>query len=394
MCLTSQIKKLESDLSKQEQYIKYLYSVIEGYEEEIEDLRKKNSELKVQLKDTLETASFKEECLVSLEEKIDEIENKNAELKNRILEYSSKVNNEVMDPRPIQDAFSVKDLLGQALKQNILDHAIRMLNRLVHLDNTRENMNEYNYSKNRIIDGVEEIIKRANISFDGHKDEKDRADGLNRQVGVLRMEVWQTGQWYLKWKRKTHNEREAIIQHRRTIHNWLTRYNDDTEALRQRNDRNSRRARDLYQRDTTRLRREKNACIQQAQNWRGRERNAQNQINNLNQQIINLQNNPPQNIRMAAAYTPPTFSGNYDEDIGYFINEFRRYLTASGNALANAADHASALGLFKASLRGHAMEWLEKEIIGKNWELSHILSSVNLANINALQGAAQATLIW
>src|SRR6266496_4376813 len=104
MCLTSQIKKLESDLSKQEQYIKYLYSVIEGYEEEIEDLRKKNSELIVQLKDTLETASFKEECLVSLEEKIDEIENKN-ELKNRILEYSSKVNNEVMEPRPDQDAF-------------------------------------------------------------------------------------------------------------------------------------------------------------------------------------------------------------------------------------------------------------------------------------------------
>jgi len=53
------------------------------------------------LKDTLETALFKEECLVSLEQKIDEIENKNTELKNRILEYSSKVNNGVMDPRPI-----------------------------------------------------------------------------------------------------------------------------------------------------------------------------------------------------------------------------------------------------------------------------------------------------
>src|SRR5207247_2038201 len=217
MCLTSQINKLESDLSKQEQYIKYLYSVIEGYEEEIEDLRKKNSKLRVQLKDALETSSFKEECIVSLEQKIDEIENKNIELKERILEYSSKVNNGVMDPRPTQDAFSVSDLTGPALKQNILDHAIRMLNRLVHLDNTRKT-----------------IIK---------------------------------------------------------------------------NNRNSRQARELYQRDTTRLRREKNACIQQAQNWRGRERNAQNQINNLNQQIINLQNNPPQNIRMAAAYAPPTFSG-------------------------------------------------------------------------------------
>src|SRR5205814_805021 len=134
MCLTSQINKLESDLSKQEQYIKYLYSVIEGYEEEIEDLRKKNSKLRVQLKDALETSSFKEECIASLEQKIDEIENKNIELKERILKYSSKVNNGVMDPRPIQDAFSVKDLLGPTLKINIYDHAIRMLNRLIHLE--------------------------------------------------------------------------------------------------------------------------------------------------------------------------------------------------------------------------------------------------------------------
>src|SRR6266498_4035425 len=141
MCLTSQIKKLESELSKQEQYIKYLYSVIEGYEEEIEDLRKKNSELKVQLKDTLETALFKEECLVSLEQKIDEIENK-----NRILEYSSKVNNRVMDPRPVQDTFPYTTLTSQAIRINISDHARRMRNRLAQLDNTDNNIAEYDHS--------------------------------------------------------------------------------------------------------------------------------------------------------------------------------------------------------------------------------------------------------
>ncbi len=162
MCLASQIKKLESELSKQEQYIKYLYNVIEGYEEEIEDLRKKNSELKVQLKDTLETASFKEECLVSLEQKIDEIENKNAELKNRILEYSSKVNNRVMDPRPVQDTLPYTTLTSQAVRINVCDHARRMCNRLVHLDNTRNNMVEYQHSMNRIVNGLQDIIRRAN----------------------------------------------------------------------------------------------------------------------------------------------------------------------------------------------------------------------------------------
>ncbi|CAB5366759.1 unnamed protein product [Rhizophagus irregularis] len=88
-----------------------------------------------------------------------------------------------------------------------------------------------------------------------------------------------------------------------------------------------------------------------------------------------------------AGYAPPSFSGNYDEDIDYFINEFRRYLTASGNNLANNADRVSALGFFKSCLKGKAAEWLEREIADKNWELSNILSTVNV-NLAGLQGAA------
>ncbi len=380
MCLTSQINKLESDLSKQEQYIKYLYSVIEGHEEEIEDLRKKNSKLRVQLKDALETSSFKEECIVSLEQKIDEIENKNIELKERILEYSSKVNNGVMDPRPTHDAFPLGGLTSAAV-------------RLAQLDNRAAPMSEYQHSMKRIVDGLEELIKRSKETFDALRGEQDRANGLDRQVGVLRVEVWRIGQRYLKWKRKTHNEREAIIQHRRTIHNWLTRYNDDTEALRQRNDRNSRRARDLYQRDTTRLRREKNACIQQAQNWRGRERNAQNRINNLNQQIINLQNNPLQlqNTGMAG-YPPPRFSGKADDDLDDYIKNYRLYLTAAGIATNNAAGKQRALALFQSCLTGDATHWYEAKLAGKKWRLNHVRCGNALANMSAVQALNNANI--
>jgi hypothetical protein len=88
-----------------------------------------------------------------------------------------------------------------------------------------------------------------------------------------------------------------------------------------------------------------------------------------------------------AGYVPPSFSGNYDEDISFFINEFRRYLTASGNNLANNADRISALGFFKSCLKDKAAEWLEREIAGKNCELSYILTTVN-ANLAALQAAA------
>ncbi len=78
-----------------------------------------------------------------------------------------------------------------------------------------------------------------------------------------------------------------------------------------------------------------------------------------------------------AGYILPSFSRNYNEDIDYFINKFRRYLTASGNNLANNADRISALGFFKSCLKSKAGEWLKREIAGKNWELSNIISIVN-----------------
>ena len=59
--LKTQITKLVHTLQSQEQYIKYLYGVIEGHESEIEELRQKNAELRVKLKKALETASLKEE---------------------------------------------------------------------------------------------------------------------------------------------------------------------------------------------------------------------------------------------------------------------------------------------------------------------------------------------
>jgi hypothetical protein len=67
MCVILQIKKLEHTLQLQEQYIKYLYSVFESYESEIEDLRQKNKELREKLKNALESASLKEEGLQALE---------------------------------------------------------------------------------------------------------------------------------------------------------------------------------------------------------------------------------------------------------------------------------------------------------------------------------------
>jgi hypothetical protein len=93
-----------------------------------------------------------------------------------------------------------------------------------------------------------------------------------------------------------------------------------------------------------------------------------------------------------AEYAPPSFSESYDKDISFFINEFKRYLIASGNALANNADRVSALSFFKSCLKGKAAEWLKREIAGKNWELSHILTTVNV-NLIGLQAVAAGAIV-
>src|ERR1043166_6802017 len=54
MCITK-IRKLEQSLQTQEQYIKYLYTIIDGYEAEIEELRCQNKKLRISLKNALKT---------------------------------------------------------------------------------------------------------------------------------------------------------------------------------------------------------------------------------------------------------------------------------------------------------------------------------------------------
>src|SRR4051794_10227522 len=102
-------------------------------------------------------------------------------------------------------------------------------------------------------------------------------DALNNEMEA-RMEYWQLAQDRQAELVDTQRERD---KHRRTAHRLTVRYNDDTERWRRRHA----------------------GCVRQAQNWKGQYRNSQNQVQNQNQnifilqqQILVLQNNPPQNM--------------------------------------------------------------------------------------------------
>ena len=77
MCITK-IRKLEQSLQTQEQYIKYLYTIIDGYEAEIEELRCQNKKLCISLKNALKTIiPLKKEALQALEQQLADAQNIN-----------------------------------------------------------------------------------------------------------------------------------------------------------------------------------------------------------------------------------------------------------------------------------------------------------------------------
>jgi len=92
MCITK-IRKLEQSLQTQEQYIKYLYIIIDGYEAEIEELRCQNRKLRLSLKNALKTTIPLKEKLYK---QLIDAENVNTQLKRRISELLQNSRNSKM----------------------------------------------------------------------------------------------------------------------------------------------------------------------------------------------------------------------------------------------------------------------------------------------------------
>ena len=113
----TKIRKFEQSLQSQEQYIKYLYITIDGYEAEIENLRCQNRNLRLSLKNALKnTIPLKEEALQSLEKQLADAENVNIQLKRRISELlqisrKSKMSRHHTDPPEDLERMSSDKLL-------------------------------------------------------------------------------------------------------------------------------------------------------------------------------------------------------------------------------------------------------------------------------------------
>ncbi|CAG8491622.1 6017_t:CDS:2 [Acaulospora morrowiae] len=81
--------------------------------------------------------------------------------------------------------------------------------------------------------------------------------------------------------------------------------------------------------------------------------------------------------------------GNHDEDIDIFISRFSAYLAGIDvNPVGVARDRA--FGILRGCLSGSALDWFDRKILGKRWELHNILANHGQANIAGVQGRTMA----
>ncbi|PKY57685.1 hypothetical protein RhiirA4_429167 [Rhizophagus irregularis] len=157
--------------------------------------------------------------------------------------------------------------------------------------------------------------------------------------------------------------------------------------------RNAHRLLQRYNTETERSRRRANGIIQQARAWRGQflncrnhGQNLQNQVNNLNQQIIALQNNPPViHQPIMAGYAPKKFRGvsgelGLETEVLKSVTTLRRPELGRANARTRVRIH----GIFESLLEDDARDWYETHIKGKNWECENIRNNLGVANLGAV----------
>ncbi|GBC46968.2 hypothetical protein GLOIN_2v1885507 [Rhizophagus irregularis DAOM 181602=DAOM 197198] len=377
--LKTQITKLAHTLQSQEQYIKYLYGVIEGHESEIEELRQKNAELRAKLKKVLETASLKEEGLQALERQlIEQI-------------YSVAGIRIHLDRTTIAAHPHINHLFNTA--NDSLDAIIRYANELRNIIEDQDNMedrlegllddahNREEYLRQELNNTRATILRTRRTYEDAYANEvrhRQHWEGLaqNTQIQLANIQAQ-----FANSQIQLANVQRERDESRINAHRLLQRYNTETE----------------------RSRRRANGIIQQARAWRGQflncrnhGQNLQNQVNNLNQQILALQNNPPVIQQpIMAGYAPKKFRGASGEDPELWLQEFRQWCESAGlDPAANARTRVRIHGIFETLLEDDARDWYEIHIKGKNWECVNLLDNTGVANLaafNALNnGAIQA----
>ncbi len=270
MCITK-IRKLEQSLQTQEQYIKYLYTIIDGYEAEIEELRCQNRKLRLSLKNALKTIiPLKEEALQALEKQLIDAENANIQLKRRISELlqnsrNSKMSRHHTDPPEDLERMESDQLLD-TIRNATMQMSIDFITKGATADETRQSrelrdrvVNSAWILYRNLMGELDEALTQLGMELDENDAMQKEARASDELIGIMHNNFMRKQNKKRFWK--THYN--ACVGER-------NQYRDDKALVEYNRDR-------LYDRYLK---------------WKQKTQALRNENHNLNHRIIALQNNP------------------------------------------------------------------------------------------------------
>ena len=323
------IRKLTKEIEACERYIFYLEKNLVSHEDDLVQLKAECQSTIYKLKKCQDHLELKEEALVVQDERIIQLEDTVVNLKKRIQEISvckEKIemdeDNELFNPilrildrrRAIADCVSeirlffdrnrilipqdIDDVFNATTQS--LDEIIRQAALMQEIGVDQLNQKEglqilLGESLERTNDLNQDLIRlRADFTYERNGRRHWENIAQQQQARIAGLQIANLGIRFLNRRKDAQlanqqnqlvnqqnqiaNQQNQIAEHRRNAHRLMLRYNADTERWRRRHA----------------------GCIRQARNWQRQYRISQTQVqaqaqNNLNlqQQILALQNNPP-----------------------------------------------------------------------------------------------------
>ncbi|CAB4418762.1 unnamed protein product [Rhizophagus irregularis] len=374
------IRALSRELERCYRTISLQDKTITTYEDETTDLksqikalRKQLTEIERDLKHKDQTANIQDNRIIELEEKV-------AQLRGRIWELTNK-------------KISVNNLSPESNMSTIAELANAIDG---YLDSATTNRAILKDQVKRATDQIR--IKFNNLLRD-QRDERRNRQQVETELGVARRD-----RDIARRERDTiRGERDAALlaynNEARERRRWQVFYrNKDRRVqellqeifafrlLYQRKDRLLRRCRA----DRGLLEYNRDMIYNRYEKWKNKTHAERQNILNLQQQILALQNNPPNQVVNMAGLPIPFF--DWGDDIPNYLAQLRLYLQHQGvdpadNAAGPPTGRDQALGYLRGTMRGRALEWFDEEITNKqNWELANLLDGTGVANILLVNG--------
>ncbi|GBC20297.2 hypothetical protein GLOIN_2v1885507 [Rhizophagus irregularis DAOM 181602=DAOM 197198] len=323
------IRKLTKEIEACERYIFYLEKNLVSREDEIDRLKAECQSTLVELGKYRDHLELKEEALVAQDERIIQLEDTVDKLKKRIQELSlckGKIemdeDNELFNPilRILDRRRAVADCVSEIrlffdrnripIPQDIDDVFNATTQSLDEIIRQAALMQEIGVDQLNQIEGLQTLLGesldrtntlnqdlirvRDDFTYERNARRHWETIAQQNQARIAGIQIANLGIRFLNRRKDAQlanqqnqlvnqqnqiaNQQNQIAEHRRNAHKLMLRYNADTERWRRRHA----------------------GCIRQAQNWQRQYRISQTQVQaqaqnilNLQQQILALQNNPP-----------------------------------------------------------------------------------------------------